>query len=380
MAHNNGYQFLPWLHGSQSCEQLFRTMHSMSSTFSTVINFGLLGLLRRLHRLKIQFSLETQSEDTGICYPNVQARKAKAKQHDKISKPNVLNDICDNDIVMEVLQAKKDALDSLKDLGMTLKLDVKDKKEQELLEMQEDDPEEIYINENDSTIAYPQEEIYTEDECAEMLSEIEELKDAKVIEDQLHKKLFQKISYSQIKSETIPSYVRNDSTKDNSTDNKKLSKHSALVEVLYNGKIMYIHKSTAVWIFQEGERLSSDRLLRVREKQPSATSKTSISTLPPTTTTPEKNNVISIGDICVFKNRENNDNDWKIGKILQFAYYLEKTKKARQYTGSFVKCNEGNVNKIGVVCSWFQKSSSGSNKHPYSYMLQKETVSHKLFH
>ena len=50
ISRDNGYQFLPWLHGSQSCEQLFRTMRSMSSTFSTVINFGLLGLLRRLHR------------------------------------------------------------------------------------------------------------------------------------------------------------------------------------------------------------------------------------------------------------------------------------------------------------------------------------------
>ena len=101
----------------------------MSSTFSTIINFGLLGLLRRLHRLKIQFSLETQSEHTGISYPNVQARKAKAEKHTKISKSHNLHDLCDNDIATEVLRAKQNALDSLKDLGMTLKLDANDEEE-----------------------------------------------------------------------------------------------------------------------------------------------------------------------------------------------------------------------------------------------------------
>ena len=34
--------FLPWLLGSQCCESTF----SMNSTFSTMINFGILGLLR----------------------------------------------------------------------------------------------------------------------------------------------------------------------------------------------------------------------------------------------------------------------------------------------------------------------------------------------
>ena len=41
-ARKSGDNFLPWLHGSQSCEKLFRTLRSMSSTFSTVVNFGIL--------------------------------------------------------------------------------------------------------------------------------------------------------------------------------------------------------------------------------------------------------------------------------------------------------------------------------------------------
>ena len=58
--------FLPWLLGSQSCEKIFRLARSMSSTFSTVINFGILGLLRRLNRLKIQSCLEAEGDKTGI--------------------------------------------------------------------------------------------------------------------------------------------------------------------------------------------------------------------------------------------------------------------------------------------------------------------------
>ena len=139
----------------------------------------------------------------------------------------------------------------------------------------QEDTEETSINENDLTSTDLQEEIYSEDECAEMLSEIDKLKDAKITEKQLHETLYQNISFSRIKSETIPIYVQNDSTKDNSTNNKKSSKNSAMVEVLYNGKKMYIHKSTAVWIFQEGEQLSSDRLIRVRESQPLNTPKNS---------------------------------------------------------------------------------------------------------
>ena len=112
--------------------------------------------------------------------------------------------------------------------------------------------------------------------------------------------------------------------------------------------VRYIHKLTTVWIFQKGEQLSSDWLIRVWETQPSSTSKTATSS---TTTTPEKNDIISVGDICVFMNRESSDCDWKFGKILQFGYYLEKTKKARQYTECFVKCNKNNMNKFGIVCS-----------------------------
>ena len=63
--------FLPWLLGSQSsCEQTFRAARSMSSTFSTIINFGMLGLLRNLHRLQIQSTIQSETS-MGIIFPRV---------------------------------------------------------------------------------------------------------------------------------------------------------------------------------------------------------------------------------------------------------------------------------------------------------------------
>ena len=50
---------------------------SMTSTFSTVINFGMLGLLRCLHRLQIQANLQAESIETDIIFP--QARRHLSK-------------------------------------------------------------------------------------------------------------------------------------------------------------------------------------------------------------------------------------------------------------------------------------------------------------
>ena len=42
-----------------------------------MINFGMLGLLRRLHRMHVQLSLECESQETGIRYPHLERHKVK---------------------------------------------------------------------------------------------------------------------------------------------------------------------------------------------------------------------------------------------------------------------------------------------------------------
>ena len=69
--------FLPWLLGSQVDGRTFRTARSMSSTFSTVLNFSILGLLCHLHRLQIQSVLQAQSEESKIKFPRIDRHLAK---------------------------------------------------------------------------------------------------------------------------------------------------------------------------------------------------------------------------------------------------------------------------------------------------------------
>jgi uncharacterized protein (UPF0335 family) len=44
--------FLPYLFGSQPCEKIFRTTTSMTSTLSTVVNYSIKDIMRRLDRIK----------------------------------------------------------------------------------------------------------------------------------------------------------------------------------------------------------------------------------------------------------------------------------------------------------------------------------------
>lgn len=49
---NSPHLFLPWLYSSQPCEKIFRQARSMTSTYSTVVNFDMLDLLKRLNRIQ----------------------------------------------------------------------------------------------------------------------------------------------------------------------------------------------------------------------------------------------------------------------------------------------------------------------------------------
>jgi hypothetical protein len=44
--------FLPYLFGSQPCGKIFRTTTSMTSTLSTVVNYSIKDIMRRLDRIK----------------------------------------------------------------------------------------------------------------------------------------------------------------------------------------------------------------------------------------------------------------------------------------------------------------------------------------
>ena len=110
---------------------------------------------------------------------------------------------------------------------------------------------------------------------------------------------------------------------------------------------VFIRKTTAVWLFQEGERVSSDRLFRVRTKQPFSSNSTSMAKSSMTDSElPTTSNVLHIGDVCVFKA---NEDKWSIGKVLQFSRLNHKnTQQYKQYSRMELSPD------IGVLCSWFE--------------------------
>ena len=104
-----------------------------------------------------------------------------------------------------------------------------------------------------------------------------------------------------------------------------------------------------MWLFQEGERVSSDRLFRVRAKQPySCISKPEQGTLAdPSVTIPTVSQTVMVG-IFMFPNDE-----WRIGKVHQFCYMHERKKKSQQYKGVYAEVMPKKANWSTLLMVFF---------------------------
>ena len=64
-----------------------------------------------------------------------------------------------------------------------------------------------------------------------------------------------------------------------------------------------------------------------------------------------------------------------MGRVLQFSYYQEKTKKSLQYHGSSVDLF---AKDVGVLCTWFVKITPtavfGPNDNLIEYMHKSESI------
>ena len=117
-----GVLYVPWLLGSQSCEKIFRLALSMTSTFSTIINFG---LLRRLHRLQMQSELQAESCKYGVIYPQLKRHENKDGRQTLLHHSS--HNISQQDICHTVCMAKLKAKESIQKLGMEA-LDIENNK------------------------------------------------------------------------------------------------------------------------------------------------------------------------------------------------------------------------------------------------------------
>ena len=89
----------------------------MTGTFSTVVNFSLLGMLQRLHKLYIQEECQSKTGSaSGICFPRQEKygrKKDGNKQYEKFSI-----DISNQEIYEAMKEAETRAKDSMETLCM----------------------------------------------------------------------------------------------------------------------------------------------------------------------------------------------------------------------------------------------------------------------
>lgn len=94
--------------------------------------------------------------------------------------------------------------------------------------------------------------------------------------------------------------------------------------------------------------MSSDRLFRVRSKQPSASQRNeSTRASDVDAPLPVVCSSIKVGEICIFKCTKT----WHMGKVLQFKFTQAKTMKLQQHQGTSAKVDTVG---LGVLCMWYR--------------------------
>ena len=218
--------FLPWMLGSQTCERMFRAVRSMSSIYSTVLNFSMLGLLRRLYRLDIQLTLQAELQET-VKFPSVLRHRSKEGKNKMFWSP--LSEIKDSEISEAVDRAKAKAKQTLQELGMDKLLRVHSVWENEnttedlLAGMQNNDDDDIdnmddygQNDESDSKNSNSLEitkELWSETH-EEVCKDIQSACNGGLVSEEASKttcktlqKLRQSLPVNKVKSDTIPLYT-----------------------------------------------------------------------------------------------------------------------------------------------------------------------------
>ena len=351
--HYKDTKLQPWLLGSQTCERIFRAARSMSSVFSTVINFSMLGLLRRLHRLQIQLTIQSGTSD--IVFPRVE----KLRTREGMSSPTeCTTPLPTNAEIHEAVQrARVQAKLTLQRLGMDELLKKHSKWESPtmcdvVLEMDdEQDDEDVEVIEE--TLQAIVGEVCQED-GQQLDEEIRVMMENGLIDSEVERKL-KKLSGAVSLGTSI-----------SDTSKEVTNKASPFVEVTNKqGKTFLLRKSTIVWLLQEGEHVSSDRLIRVRAKQPHSDGSTSVSTatLLYSHTVPYQDKTIHCSQICAFLPK--NVVEVELGRVIQFSQKNKAGQFRDSYRGQSAAVDSDNV---GVLCCWYTPSGvDTSDRATFTY-------------
>ena len=273
-----------------------------------MINFTILGLLRRLHKLQIQVDLESTSDATGIIYPRHQLHKKKIGIND--NNPYSICSITNNQIEEAIKSSLERAKAMMDDLGMK-ELLVQTKNwdkplggandaDVDIKDIIEDSEDEVLTDADDHLLDHVSSNVVSElddEECSTIIENLEHLKEKKIIDETVKEKIMYlcRNNTSHSDGRTLIPLYRVGNQNDAGVKRKQSNN---FVEVQHKGEKIFIRKSTLVWLFQEGERISTDRLFRVRVKQPYSTSVQQISSKCDHSSLPHVQEFVELGYMC----------------------------------------------------------------------------------
>ncbi|KAE9521238.1 hypothetical protein AGLY_018363 [Aphis glycines] len=257
---NDSQMFLPWLYSSQTCEKLFRSTRSMTSTYSTVVNFSLKDFIRKLTRIEIlnciqndlKITAESNPENNFLFPRERNPSRNYVNINEKIS-PKIFEKLSDTDIEDILCKSLADAKEEALLLGMSIfddsinqpqflkKLNV----EQDSSD--EDRGENFEMYETQSSPEIP-------DDIFSDLSDISSLIN---IGEDLQLKDF-------TDSSTFLNSMKVSSISTNSNANAESVENGPFINILlHNNKKMVIKKSSFCWLLDnKTERVCNDRLRR----------------------------------------------------------------------------------------------------------------------
>lgn len=207
--------FYPWLLGSQPCEEWFRSARSLTSTFSTVINFTSQEFVEKSKRIEFLYEA-THSLSEEYVFP-----RSFKKNHILSSQKGITRE----DIFGSIDKAKCDSILSVKKLNMI-------------------------VGENDWKVCDLTEA--SEDDATKKRGRNIDTPNTRKPDYNVKMDLIKKIQSSNFKvAEKIPEDLEN----------------SPFVEIDVDGKSIVIKKSCLVWMLSDkGERVSTDRVFRFKNQ------------------------------------------------------------------------------------------------------------------
>ena len=316
-----------WFTGSQSCEQLFRLLRSMTPVFSTIINFTMKGMMERIHRLNYVSSIESTD---NIIFPRVKRRLLQ------------LNEETEKTFQVPTVEDLERAIKKAKDAAIALASECK---------MDLDSYEDDHLNGATTELVEDAIENDLEDEDVQFDETEAEKTDLDITQVTQIKEDLAVIKLKKKKNVSLPTYIESTekgtkSSHSYSSVNK--SKKTPFVE--YKGA--FIHKTTALYLLQEPFQISNDRLLRVRSNQPTHL----FSGLD--TGQEGTSSHVNIGDLCLFRQEIDNEKVL-MGRVVSFSY-MEGPKRVREYSSTYVNIDEYAKRKpddrdIGTFANWFAR-------------------------